>query len=45
MSALPQSPTFVPATYRVLTFGDAKFGPYAVVRRAGGSTPSSSPRA
>ena len=36
VSALPQSPTFVPgATYRVLTFGDAKYGQYSVVRAGG----------
>ena len=36
ISALTHSPTFVPgATYRVLTFGDAKYGPYSVVRAGG----------
>jgi hypothetical protein len=34
--AIPQSPAFEPgATYRVLTFGDAKYGQYAVVRAGG----------
>jgi hypothetical protein len=36
VSALTHSPMFVPgATYRVLTFGDAKYGPYSVVRAGG----------
>ena len=36
VDALPHSAAFVPgATYRVLTFGDGKYGPYAVVRAGG----------
>jgi hypothetical protein len=36
VSALPQSSDFVPgATYRVLTWGDAKYGQYAIVRGGG----------
>jgi hypothetical protein len=36
VSALAHSPDFVPgATYRVLTFGDAKYGQYSIVRGGG----------
>lgn len=35
-SSIPKSPVFQPgATYRVLTFGDGKYGQYAVVRAGG----------
>ena len=35
-SSIPHASTFVPgATYRVLTFGDGKYGQYAVVRAGG----------
>jgi hypothetical protein len=36
LSALPRSTDFVPgATYRVLAFGDAKYGQYSIVRAGG----------
>jgi hypothetical protein len=36
VSAFPQSADFVPgATYRVLAFGDAKYGQYSIVRAGG----------